>query len=346
MKSLLCVIFLGMLLCPSAFAADGLVPAAFPVEKSGKVAPKPLFRDPVFDGAADPIVIWNHVEKKWFMLYTNRRANQKDLKGVAYCHGCKIGIAESTDGGATWKYRGTADIPYGEEEKSFWAPEVLYHDGLYHMYVTYVPGMHEDWAGTRDILHVTSKDLLKWKYESTLKLSSNRVIDACVTRMPDGLWRMWYNNEPDKKAINYAESADLYHWQDKGKAVGDQAGEGPTVFRWKDHYWMVVDVWDGLAIYRSDDLLKWTRQKDNLLQKPGLGNEDKVKGGHPDVVVSGDRAYLFYFVHPGRQGAGAQKDTVEQRRTSIQVVELEYQDGALTCDRDKPTHMDLKPEKE
>ena len=25
----------------------------------GHVAPKPLFRDPVYDGAADPVVIWN-----------------------------------------------------------------------------------------------------------------------------------------------------------------------------------------------------------------------------------------------------------------------------------------------
>ena len=25
----------------------------------GLLAPKPLFRDPVYDGAADPVVIWN-----------------------------------------------------------------------------------------------------------------------------------------------------------------------------------------------------------------------------------------------------------------------------------------------
>jgi len=346
MPSSFSFILFGILRGESGLAAGGGTPTARADEKPGTVAPKPLFRDPVYDGAADPVVIWNRVEKKWFMFYTNRRANQKELKGVAYCHGTRIGIAESSDGGATWQYRGTADIPYGEGEKSFWAPEVVEHEGLYHMYVTYVPGMHEDWDGTRDILHLTSRDLLQWQYESTLKLASNRVIDACVTRMPDGRWRMWYNNEPDRKAINYAESPDLYQWQDKGKAVGDQAGEGPTVFRWKDRYWMVVDVWDGLAVYRSDDLRNWTRQKENLLQKPGQGNEDKVKGGHPDGVVSGDRAYLFYFVHPGRQGADADQDTVEQRRTSIQVVELEYREGALTCDRDRPTRMALQPEAE
>lgn len=46
-------------------------------------ASKPLFRDPVYDGAADPVVIWNRAERKWFMLYTNRRANVPNLRGVS-----------------------------------------------------------------------------------------------------------------------------------------------------------------------------------------------------------------------------------------------------------------------
>jgi len=314
--------------------------------RPGKAAAKPLFRDPVYDGAADPVVCWNRAERKWFMFYTNRRANVPNTPGVSWVHGTPIGIAESSDGGATWKYRGTADIVYGKGDYSYWAPEILYHDGTYHMFLSFVPGMHTDWSGTRDILHLTSADLLKWKYVSTLKLSSNKVIDACVIRLPDGTWRIWYNNETDHKSIYYADSRDLYTWQDRGKAIGDQPGEGPNVFRWKDRYWMVVDVWDGLGVYSSDDCLKWTRQANNLLKAAGQGPDDKVKGGHPDVVVSGDRAFMFYFTHPGRQNPGpkgSKDDTYERRRSSIQVVELEYQDGELTCDRDKPTHVLLEP---
>jgi len=48
-----------------------------------KIAAKPLFRDPIFDGAADPVVIWNRAEQKWFMFYTNRRASMTDLAGVS-----------------------------------------------------------------------------------------------------------------------------------------------------------------------------------------------------------------------------------------------------------------------
>ena len=58
--------------------------------KDGKLAAKPLFRDPVYDGAADPTVIWNKKEKKWFMFYTNRLANAKGLDGVSWVHGTRI----------------------------------------------------------------------------------------------------------------------------------------------------------------------------------------------------------------------------------------------------------------
>lgn len=319
----------------------------------GKVAGKPLFRDGIYDGAADPVVIWNRAEKKWFMFYTNRRATAAGLDGVSWVHGTKIGIAESVDDGATWTYRGTANIPHGGEGMTHWAPEVIEAGGKYHMYLTFVPGVFADWKHPRDIVHLTSKNLIDWEYRSTLKLASDRVIDACVIALPEGGWRMWYNNERDGKSIYYADSADLENWTDKGKAVGDQSGEGPKVFRWRGAYWMITDVWRGLGVYRSEDLVNWKRQAgDNLLQHPGKGEDDGVKGGHADVVVSGDRAYLFYFTHPGRTAptnagggaggaAGSRIDNSEMRRSSLQVVELHEKDGVLSCDRDVPTHVEL-----
>jgi hypothetical protein len=65
-------------------------------------APAPLFRDPVHDGAADATLIWNRAEKCWWMLYTNRRADAANEKGVKWVHGTDIGIASTPDGGATW----------------------------------------------------------------------------------------------------------------------------------------------------------------------------------------------------------------------------------------------------
>ncbi|MCK7531938.1 MAG: hypothetical protein MZV63_13415 [Marinilabiliales bacterium] len=74
-----------------------------------RTPPAPLYRDPVFDGAADPSLVWNDKERAWWVFYTNRRANAPDAQdGVRWCHGTDIGIASSTDGGLTWTYRGTA----------------------------------------------------------------------------------------------------------------------------------------------------------------------------------------------------------------------------------------------
>ncbi|WP_375436516.1 glycosyl hydrolase [uncultured Hymenobacter sp.] len=321
-----------------------LVSAAQAQQKpTGKLAPKPLFRDPIYDGAADPVIIWNKQEKKWFMFYTNRRATDTTAAGVTWVHGTRIGIAESVDGGATWRYRDTANINYRPTPQyTHWAPDVLEDKGRYHMFLTYVPGIFTDWNHPRSILHLTSSDLLNWKYESSLVLATDKVIDASVYRLPDGSWRMWYNNERDGKSIYYADSPDLYHWQDQGKALTER-GEGPKVFRWQGRYWMIIDKWKGLGVYSSPDLKQWQPQPERLLELPGKGAFDQAIGGHPDVVVQGDRAYLFYFTHPGRTEGTLSAASIDTKRSLIQVVELHYQAGKLTANRDQPTYIKLAP---
>jgi hypothetical protein len=215
------------------------------------------------------------------------------------------------------------------------------------MFLTVVPGVFENWQHPRRIVHLTSGNLRDWKYQSALALASDRVIDACVFPLPAGGWRMWYNNERDGKSIYYADSPDLATWTDRGKAagVGERPGEGPYVFTWKGRTWMLVDLWKGLGVYHTDDLLHWTAQAGNLLDVPGQGADDGVNGGHPGVVVSGDRAFLFYFTHPGRGGTIRPEDkpATELRRSSIQVVELIEKDGRLSCDRDAPAYIQLLP---
>lgn len=323
-----------------------LIPSELLGQKNRKpvLADKPLFRDPVFDGAADPTVIWNSKEKKWFMFYTNRRANATGLDGVTWVHGTLIGIAESSDGGATWKYRDTCDIQYRLTDYTHWAPEVVKSKGLYHMFLTYVPGVFKDWNHPRQIVHLTSKNLINWKFESELKLSSDRCIDACVFQLKDGSWRMYYNNERDNKSIYYADSPDLYKWTDSGKkVVGDRGGEGPNVFSWKGKYWMAVDNWSGCGIYSSDDLINWKRQEKNILQEPGKGAEDNVIGQHPDIITDGDNAYIFYFTHPGRTPGTRPENEYQGRRSSLQVGELKYINGQIVCNRDEPVYINMSP---
>lgn len=299
------------------------------------VAPKPLFDDPIHHGAADPVIIYNKAKKKWWMFYTNRRASMEDST-VQWVHGTRIGIAESKDG-LIWRYLDTANINFRPDVGyTHWAPDVVEHNGTYHMYLTYVPGTFKDWNRPRVIVHLTSKDLRNWDYQSTLKLVNDKVIDAAVYKINDSLWRMWYNNEKDGKSIYYADSKDLFNWVNKGKAIAAR-GEGPKTFYWKGKYFMIVDAWKGMEIYSSDDLVNWKKQASRILEEPGKGKDDQAIGGHCDVVVNKGRAFVYYFTHPGRSKANpAAKGSFDDKRSVIQLAELKFVNGEITCDRDAP----------
>jgi hypothetical protein len=60
--------------------------------------------------------------------------------------------------------------------------------------------------------------------------------------------------------------------------------------------------------------------------------DDVGPGLHADVLVSNERAWIFYFTHPDR--TGPEHPTIPSRRSSIQVAELQVVDRQLTCDRD------------
>ena len=313
---------------------------------TGQIAAKPLYRDPVYDGAADPTFIWNPLVKRWWVFYTDRRANVPGLSGVTWVHGTPIGIAESADGGAHWKFVGMAQIElppeYGGTNVTEWAPDLTRApDGTWQMFLTVVPGIFEDWNHPRDIVQLTSTDMVHWNNPRKLSLSSDRVIDPSIERMPDGSWRLYYNNERTGKSIDYAESPDLANWTDKGLAFKSR-GEGPKGFRWRGKFWVIIDEWKGLGVFRSDDASHWSKQPVNLLATPGSGADDGDIGRHCDVVVSGDHAFLFYFTHPGLHGNGDEHD---HRRSSLQVTELHEENGWLICNRDEPTHILLLPQK-
>lgn len=309
-----------------------------------KTAPHPLYRDPIYDGAADPTIIWNHAEETWWILYTNRRANV-DCRGVAWVHGTDIGIASSADGGQSWRYRGILPgLEFERGRNTFWAPEVIRHAGLYHMYISYVPGVPHDWSGPRRIIHYTSQNLWDWQFNATLPLSSDRVIDACVQAIPSGGWRMWYKDETNGSHIYAADSDDLYHWRVSGAVLTDHAQEGPNVFYWHDCYWLITDAWAGIEAYRSVDAEHWS-YNNTILTSPGTRNDDGWLGQHADVLVQDGYAYIFYFTHPQR-GEPAQETVPDvqpyaHRRTSLQVAVLDEEGGQIICDRDRPFNFNL-----
>ncbi|MBQ7370706.1 MAG: glycosyl hydrolase [Blautia sp.] len=303
----------------------------------------PLFRDPVYDGAADPVIIWNRQEQAWWLLYTNRRAAAPGT-GVSYMHGTDIGITSSADAGKTWIYRGILrGLDYEPGRNTYWAPEVIESDGIYHMYVSYVRGVPSDWNCARKILHYTSTDLWNWSFESELKLSSDKVIDACVLRLQDGSWKMWYKDEVHQSFTYTAYSKDLYHWEPGRAEITDCPHEGPNVFFFEGKYWMVTDPWEGIGVYVSEDACNWKRCS-NILKDPGIRTDDGTIGNHADVLVHHGRAYIFYFTHPEVTLEQRKEEAFlweyRHRRSSLQVAELRVSEGELICDRDH-VEMDL-----
>jgi hypothetical protein len=315
-----------------------------------KQTPAPLYRDPIFDGAADPVLVWNPLVKAWWMLYTQRRAKAEE-QGVAWCHGTEVGVAESKDGGVTWVYQGTLPLSHPDKGYSFWAPDIVRDkEGHYHIFVSYVPGeaeTHKDWSGHRYIFHYSSKDLSTWKFERRVPLESDYCIDPSLVQLPSGAWRMWYKDEGHGSKTFVAESPDLKAW----KAVDDPGvsklyGEGPKTFLFKGSYWMIKDPNSGLDVYKSPDLDSWKYQG-KILDKPGKRNDDGTIGKHADVVVCGERAFIIYFTHPYGQDF-PDKDgfmPLPAKISSVQAAELEVRDGKLICDRDKPFLIRLTPPK-
>jgi hypothetical protein len=312
--------------------------------------PAPLYRDPVFDGAADPVLVWNPDKLTWYMFYTQRRA-KIDVPGVEWCHETEIGVAESKDQGFSWTYIGNLPLYHPDSAYSFWAPDVILDDkGVFHLFPSYVPGAaetHRDWGGERHIFHYTSKDLWNWEFQERVPLSSDYCIDATLFRKPDGVWRMWYKDEGHGSRTLAVDSRDLDSWRPvEDPGVSKLYGEGPKTFWFKGYFWLIKDPNSGLDVYRSADLENWTYQG-KILDQPGIRNSDGTIGKHADVVVCGDLAYIIYFTHPYTENAPVRNgiSPLSNRHTALQAAEIEVIDGRLVCDRNKPFCMILHPPK-
>ena len=302
-------------------------------------APAPLFRDPVFDGAADPSVVWHAGEKAWYVFYTQRRAKFEEKVAGSWFMDTKIGIAKSTDHGRTWTYAGTAQgLSRGLKEETFWAPHVFEDKGTYHMFVTFIPKVIKSAKGQPVISHYTSKDLLTWKYSDTVDVKSDDVIDPAVVKLRDGRWLMVFRDCRRQNRTAMVVSKDLKNWERLEELTGDCHHEAPVAFFWKNKFWLLTDDWKGLGVYESDDGIHYTRNN-LILDQAGHRLDDGYWGSHPGISLVGDRAFIFYHVHAGRKigvdTPALDQKGIEFKRTSLQVAELELRDGKITCNRDK-----------
>ena len=308
------------------------------------MTPRALYRDPVYDGATDPTVVI--AEGVWWMFYTQRRATHPDPgPGVAWVHGSRIGVARSRDG-ITWDYAGTLEpdaaglalregAPPPATDVTHWAPEVIHDGTAWRMYLTEIDGVPDRWAGhARAIVEYRSVDLVVWRRHGPLALSSDRVIDAAVAHTPDGSWRLWFKDEAADSVTKVAVSTDLERWDVEGTAIGGRPHEGPSVFALAGWWWMIVDEWRGMGVYRSSDAADWTRQGGADAVILGIGDvEGPGYGHHGAAVRDGDDVWFYYFGHPARAYVPDQDSgSIDDRRSAIYRVRLVVADGALVTE--------------
>lgn len=319
------------------------------------------YRDPVWDGPTDPILVADHLKGEWVLFYTQRRATAPGLTGVEWVHGTGIGVARSSDGGTTWRYQGTVEglVPPGTElPATLWAPDVVRIGDRWIMYLTILGGRRTDWTGKAEIVQFASRDLENWEYLGAIDLDSPRVIDAAVALYGDGRYRLWYKDEA-RGSNTYSAVSDTpddpSSWVLEGVAIPGRPHEGPKVFQLGGNYWMIVDEWRGQAVYRSDAAAgTWVRQEHLgglILTAPESVDGRAVVGRHADVVPLPDvaplpegmqggtsdggtqRALLVYFTHPywGGEDIDTMAPDPRTHLSHVRAAVLEVRDGNLIC---------------
>jgi beta-xylosidase len=328
-----------------SFAAILLPVAAAQVAPKQPTVPAPLFADPNYHGSCDPEIVWNEHEQEWWIFYTARRATREKATYV----GTPLGVAASEDL-INWRFLGycSFDGAAGKPDMpdTRWAPGIIRDGDSFHMFVTYKDNANPPWGGNGNIVHysASANNLLHgWKRSDAPAFAEPDPIDATLIRIGDR-FRV-YHRVAAGGGIQWAESVDLVNWTNRGKCPGDvndknvhglNYQEAPYVFRFEGRYWMLTDPHKGLAVYGSGDATTWDYQG-RILEKPGKRPRDNTLARHPSVAVIGGRAFLFYHVEPNRPypTPPPEERTPHQKISFLQMAELVFEDGELSCNRDQ-----------
>ena len=321
-----------------------------------KTASIPLYIDSNYHGSCDPEIIWNENDQCWYIYYTSRRSHLENnfLK-------TPIGVIKSKDL-ISWSFEGYCqfDGVGGDKDASetFWAPAIISFKDTMHMFVTWKPDTVTTlgaWGGPGKIVHYkTSLNDPVHGWEKVTDMHSNDfdALDATVY-LKGQTFHVWYKAKKigsKKNELYHKISQDLFTWEDKGfsesdvfnkEVTGFSFEEAPYMFKWKESYWLITDPHDGLIVYKSNDAEDWDFQK--VILKEGSKREmDNSMARHASVAVIKDRAFIFYHVEPWRnyeKGNPIYKQPLKNRRSVLQMAELEIIDGELICNRNKAVEI-------
>lgn len=272
------------------------------------VASSPLYRDPLFDGAHDPEMVWNYAEQCYWLLYLQNRYNipLTDPAPLGRTSLTDIGLASTPDGGRSWIYRGVAEgldvpasaradelPPSGTQQyggATWWRPAVTFADDIYHAFWVMWessrgmkgpdgPGAYANW----NLVHYTSNNLKSWQYNQTVRTNSF-AYDSDVFRLADGRYILFSTGQtrPVRGNPKVLQSRDLYRWSectDPGLQVNIDEGPHATwndmSIKWRGFAFI---NWDGSAHFgtnrpnmmrTSDGGLTWEMSNTTLYPGPG-----------------------------------------------------------------------------
>ncbi|MGQ8338931.1 hypothetical protein ACUNWD_20400 [Sunxiuqinia sp. A32] len=326
---------------------------------TGELVPAPIFVDPNYHGSCDPEIVWNESSERYFIYYTARKGNQENT-----FLGTPIGVISSSNL-ADWRFEGYCmfDGIGGKKdaEETFWAPAIISTNGFLHLFITYKPDTIPTkgaWGGPGKIVHYKTslKDPIKgWVKVEDMHDSTINALDATVYKN-ENLFHVWYKGKKQgatKNELYHLTSSDFENWENQGfsksdvfneKATGSSFEEAPYIFQWKDSFWLITDPHDGFFVYKSIDGENWIFQG-TILKEGGTRNLDTSMARHCSVIVNNDRAFIFYHVEPwrrydlekkkGKDRLPIFKQPAMNRRSVLQMAELELLNGQLVCDRNK-----------
>lgn len=270
------------------------------------------------------------------------------FRGEYYCYSSgttSVSVLRSRDL-VRWDYRGEALVEPGCW--SYWAPCVVYHNGLFYMYYSSMAeGITDDHA---HLLKVAVADRPEGPFVVRKMLSDTFTIDAHVVRRRDGNWYLFYatnswagtdDERPGtvilvdrlvdfftplgdpRLAVRPTIDGEVFAKNRFGDGRDWHTVEGPF---WLDTPWAEYLFYSGnaftheeyfLGYATSQDGLRWAKHPANSEDTPLLQRNGVVEGtGHNSVTVAPNNVDAWVVYH-GRQAADRSDPTSERRTMRI-----------------------------
>lgn len=221
----------------------------------------------------------------------------------------RIGYASSIDGISWQKYPYfVIDILDNTNNNNVHDPKVIIINNVFHMwYAASLPSVDNI-----HINHTTSSDGINWNNPdinilfSSLSWEGYKGISFPYTIIINGQYNMWYAahgtyNGSTKWRFGYAYSSDGIHWTKHPVPIMEatQPWEGwdignPTVLYEDGIYHMWYHASGGIGHATSSDGIKWDKDKDNPVLKPGPSSWDDRRILNPYVLKKDGIDYMWY----------------------------------------------------